>query len=70
MNTPVQQLETLRIDFVSDIVCPLRSSGYRINGNSAVPAVIISQRHQIAGGQPVEVFERALRRIAQSGDAR
>jgi predicted DsbA family dithiol-disulfide isomerase len=32
-----------------------------------VPAVIINQRHLIAGGQPVAVFEKALREImAQS----
>ena len=30
-------------------------------GINAVPAVIINQRHLISGGQPVEVFERALR---------
>lgn len=29
----------------------------------AVPAVIINDRHLIAGGQPVEVFEQALREI-------
>jgi predicted DsbA family dithiol-disulfide isomerase len=29
-----------------------------------VPAVIVNQRHLIQGGQPVEVFEQALRRIA------
>lgn len=32
-------------------------------GINAVPAVIINQRHLISGGQPVEVFERALREI-------
>ena len=42
---------------------------YRRNGISAVPAVIINRRHLISGGQPVEVFERALRQIAQAGDA-
>ena len=42
---------------------------YQRNGINAVPAVIINQRHLISGGQPVEVFERALRRIAQAGDA-
>jgi predicted DsbA family dithiol-disulfide isomerase len=31
----------------------------------AVPAIIINDRHLISGGQPVEVFEQALRRIAQ-----
>jgi predicted DsbA family dithiol-disulfide isomerase len=29
-----------------------------------VPAVIINQQHLISGGQPVAVFERALRQIA------
>ena len=33
-------------------------------GIRAVPAVIIEQRHLISGGQPVEVFENALRQIA------
>src|SRR5688572_4243420 len=36
------------------------------NGIHAVPAVIIEQRHLISGGQPVEVFENALRQIAQA----
>ncbi len=34
------------------------------SGISGVPAVIIERRHLISGGQPVEVFERALREIA------
>ncbi len=41
-------------------------------GISGVPAVIIEQRHLISGGQPVEVFERALREIAaakRNGDS-
>jgi len=29
-----------------------------------VPAVIINEKHLISGGQPAEVFEQALRRIA------
>jgi predicted DsbA family dithiol-disulfide isomerase len=33
-------------------------------GIHAVPAVIINERHLISGGQPVEVFQEALRRIA------
>jgi len=33
-------------------------------GISAVPSVIIDGRHLIQGGQPPEVFERALRQIA------
>ena len=40
-------------------------------GINAVPAVIINKRHLISGGQPVEVFERALREIGaeKTGDA-
>ncbi len=34
------------------------------NGITAVPSVIINDRHLIQGGQPPEVFERALRQIA------
>jgi predicted DsbA family dithiol-disulfide isomerase len=33
-------------------------------GIHSVPAIIINQRHLISGGQPPEVFERALREIA------
>ncbi len=33
-------------------------------GIQAVPSVIINDRHLLQGGQPVEVFERALRQIA------
>jgi predicted DsbA family dithiol-disulfide isomerase len=33
-------------------------------GIHAVPSVIINNRHLIQGGQPPEMFERALRRIA------
>lgn len=33
-------------------------------GISGVPAVIVNRKHLISGGQPVEVFERALRDIA------
>ncbi len=37
---------------------------YIEQGINAVPAVIVNQRHLIQGGQPAEVFEQALRRIA------
>lgn len=37
---------------------------FQRQGISAVPAIIINQRHLISGGQPPEVFERALRQIA------
>ncbi|MFP6682549.1 MAG: DsbA family oxidoreductase [Gammaproteobacteria bacterium] len=38
---------------------------YQDQGIQAVPAVIINGRHLINGGQPVEVFEQALRQIAE-----
>lgn len=41
-----------------------RESFYTGNGIQSVPAVIINERHLISGGQPVDVFEQALRRIA------
>lgn len=37
---------------------------YRRLGISAVPSVIINDRHLIQGGQPPEVFERALRQLS------
>ncbi|SDU32676.1 Predicted dithiol-disulfide isomerase, DsbA family [Pseudomonas pohangensis] len=39
---------------------------YQENGIQAVPAIIINDRHLLQGGQPVEVFERALLQIAES----
>ena len=37
---------------------------YTSQGISSVPSIIINDRHLISGGQPPEVFEQALRRIA------
>ncbi len=37
---------------------------YTGNGIHSVPAIIINNQHLISGGQPVEVFESALRRIS------
>lgn len=37
---------------------------YLEQGISAVPAVIVNERHLIQGGHPAEVFEQALRQIA------
>lgn len=37
---------------------------FRRAGISGVPAIIIDRKHLISGGQPVAVFERALREIA------
>ncbi len=42
---------------------------YAEHGIQSVPAIIINDRHLISGGQPPEVFEQALRQIAQSGEA-
>ena len=41
-----------------------REQFYQSQGISSVPAVIVNDRHLISGGQPVEVFEQALRHIA------
>ena len=41
-----------------------REQFYLQAGIHSVPAVIINDRHLISGGQPTEVFEQALRRIA------
>lgn len=37
---------------------------WQANGIQSVPAVIINQQYLITGGQPPEVFEQALRKIA------
>lgn len=39
------------------------------NGINSVPAIIINDRHLIQGGQPPEVFERALRQLAEQETA-
>jgi predicted DsbA family dithiol-disulfide isomerase len=37
-------------------------------GIRSVPAIVINQRHLISGGQPPDVFEQALRQIAQQDE--
>jgi predicted DsbA family dithiol-disulfide isomerase len=37
---------------------------WQSRGINAVPAVVVNQRYLISGGQPVELFEKALREIA------
>ena len=44
--------------------CASASASTSEPGIHSVPAVIINDRHLISGGQPAEVFERALRQIA------
>ena len=46
-----------------------REKFYTGLGISAVPSVIINDRHLIQGGQPPEVFEQALRQLAK-GESR
>ncbi|MNQ12270.1 DSBA-like thioredoxin domain protein [compost metagenome] len=43
---------------------------YTDAGIHSVPAIIINDQHLISGGQPVEVFERALRQIAGAQPSR
>ena len=38
---------------------------YQSMGINSVPAVIINNKHLISGGQPKEVFEQAMRKIAE-----
>ena len=47
----------------------MRERFWQQQGIDAVPAVVIDDRHLISGGQPPEVFERALREIAAAGPA-
>ncbi len=46
-----------------------RERFYTDAGIHSVPAIIIDNQHLISGGQPVEVFERALRQIAGAAPA-
>ncbi len=41
-----------------------REHHYQQRGIRAVPSVIFNDRHLVQGGQPVEVFEQALRQLA------
>lgn len=40
-----------------------REQFFQRHGINSVPAIIINERHLISGGQPAEVFEKALRDI-------
>jgi len=55
--------EILKSDeFAADVRA--REKFYTDRGIQAVPSVIINDQHLIQGGQPAEVFERALRQLA------
>jgi predicted DsbA family dithiol-disulfide isomerase len=58
-------VEILNSDLYADDV-RARERFYTDQGIHAVPAVIINDRHLIEGGQPIEVFERAIRQIAEN----
>ena len=42
---------------------------WQARGITAVPAVIINERYLVSGGQPAEVFENAIRKIAADSSA-
>ena len=46
-----------------------REHFYQTQGISGVPAVIVDDRYLISGGQPPEVFEQSLRKIAEEARA-
>lgn len=64
----VRAKEVLATDVYTNEV-RARQRFYRKQGINAVPAVIINDRHLIEGGQPPELFERALRQIAAEAES-
>ena len=60
---PTRAREILASDLYADEVRE-REQFYVQRGISAVPSVIVNDKYLIQGGQPVEAFEQALRRIA------
>jgi len=66
---PVRAREVLESDLYANEVRQ-REQFYAQHGIQAVPSVIVNDQYLIQGGQPVEVFEQALRRIAAEKGAR
>jgi predicted DsbA family dithiol-disulfide isomerase len=60
---PVQAREVLESGAFANEV-RAREQHYSQQGIQAVPSVIVDNKYLIQGGQPVEVFEQALRKIA------
>jgi predicted DsbA family dithiol-disulfide isomerase len=60
---PMRAREILESDRYAEEVRE-REQFYGQQGIRAVPSVIVNDKYLIQGGQPVEVFERALREIA------
>ncbi|HKS55142.1 MAG TPA: DsbA family oxidoreductase [Steroidobacteraceae bacterium] len=66
---PVRAREILESNRYADEVRE-RQRFYGERGIQAVPSVIINDKYLIQGGQPVEVFEQALRQIAAESSQR
>ena len=60
---PVRAREILESGLYADEV-RAREQRYGQLGIHAVPSVIVNDKYLIQGGQPTDVFEQALRRIA------
>jgi predicted DsbA family dithiol-disulfide isomerase len=60
---PTRAREVLESDRYADEVRE-REQFYARQGIGAVPSVIVNDQYLIQGGQPVEIFEQALRQIA------
>ena len=60
---PVRAREILESGLYADEVRE-REQFYSQRGIHAVPSVIVNDKYLIQGGQPVEIFEQALRKIA------
>jgi predicted DsbA family dithiol-disulfide isomerase len=65
---PVRAAAILESDEYAEITRE-RERMYTEAGIHSVPAIIINDQHLISGGQPAEVFERALRQIAGAAPA-
>jgi len=65
---PLRAREVLESDRYADEVRK-REQFYTRQGIHAVPSVIVNDKYLIQGGQPAEVFERALRQIGAESAA-
>jgi predicted DsbA family dithiol-disulfide isomerase len=65
---PARAREILESNLFADEVRE-REQLYGRQGIRAVPSVIVNDKYLIQGGQPVEVFEQALRQIAAEAEA-
>ena len=63
---PIEAGHVLREDrYAQDVRA--QEQFFQSQGIQAVPSVIVNGRYLIQGGQPPEVFEQTLRRIATEG---